>query len=50
MNRELNLNPEILKARHLLGRRDFLQVGMLSGLGLTLPQLLRTEARAAQKH
>ena len=50
MNRELNLNPEILKARHLLGRRDFLQVGMLSGLGLTLPELLRTEARAAQKH
>jgi len=50
MKREPNLNPEILNARHLLGRRDFLQVGMLGGLGLALPELLRTEARAAQKH
>ena len=50
MKTELNLKPEILNARHMLGRRDFLQVGMLGGLGLTLPELLRTEARAEQKH
>ena len=36
MKNELNLKPEILNARHLLGRRDFLQVGMMSGLGLAL--------------
>ena len=40
MNTEPNLEPEILNARHLLGRRDFLQVGMLGGLGLSLPELL----------
>ena len=50
MKKEPNLNPKILNARHLLGRRDFLQVGILGGLSLTLPELLRTEARAAQKH
>ena len=31
-------------------RRDFMQVGLLGGLGLTLPQLLKMEAGAAQKH
>lgn len=31
-------------------RRDFLQVGLIGGLGLTLPQMLRMEASAAQKH
>ncbi len=50
MKNELNLKPGILNARHLLGRRDFLQVGMMSGLGLALPELLRTEARAALKN
>ena len=50
MKNQLNLKPEILNARHLLGRRDFLQVGMMSGLGLALPELLRTEARAALKN
>ena len=30
-------------------RRGFLQVGMLGGLGLTLPQFLKMEARGAQK-
>ena len=50
MINELNLKPEILNARHLLGRRDFLQVGMMSGLGLALPELLRMEAQAALKN
>ena len=50
MKKELHLNPEILHARHLLGRRDFLQVGMMSGLGLALPELLRMEAQAALKN
>ena len=50
MKNELNLTPEILHARHLLGRRDFLQVGMMSGLGLSLPNLLRMEARAAAQN
>ncbi len=31
-------------------RREFLHVGLLGGLGLTLPQLLRMEALGAQKH
>ncbi len=31
------------------GRRDFLQVGFASGLGLTLPDLLKNEASAAAK-
>ena len=30
-------------------RRGFLQVGLLGGLGLSLPQFLQMEARAAQK-
>ena len=30
-------------------RREFLYVGMLGGLGLTLPQFLRMEAQGAQK-
>ena len=50
MKNHLNLKPEILNARHLLGRRDFLQVGMMSGLGLALPELLRMEAQAALKN
>ena len=50
MKNQLNLKPEILNARHLLGRRDFLQVGMMSGLGLALPELLRMEAQAALKN
>ena len=50
MKNELNLKPEILNARHLLGRRDFLQVGMMGGLGLALPELLRMEAQAALKN
>ena len=39
---------------HLLplmsSRRDFLQVGLVGGLGLSLPEMLRMEATAAQKH
>lgn len=31
-------------------RRGFLHVGLLGGLGLTLPQFLRMEAKAQQKH
>ena len=31
-------------------RRQFMQVGMLGGLGLSLPQMLKMEAGAAQKH
>ena len=31
-------------------RRGFLQVGLVGGLGLTLPQFLRMEAHAQQKH
>jgi len=31
-------------------RRGFLHVGLLGGLGLTLPQFLRMEAQAEQKH
>jgi len=31
-------------------RRGFLHVGLLGGLGLTLPQMLKMEANAAQKH
>ena len=31
-------------------RRDFLHVGLVGGLGLSLPELLRMEANAAQKH
>ena len=38
---------------HLLplmsSRRDFLQVGLIGGLGLTLPEFFRMEANAAQK-
>ena len=33
--------------RRHLGRRDFLTTGLLGGAGLTLPNLLRLEARAA---
>ena len=33
-----------------IGRREFLNVGLLGGLGLTLPQFLRMEAMADQKH
>ena len=40
-------------AEHLLplmsSRRDFLQVGLIGGLGLTLPEFFRMEANAAQK-
>ncbi len=31
-------------------RRDFLNVGVLTGLGLTLPQFLKMQAHGAQKH
>ncbi|MDG1356841.1 MAG: DUF1501 domain-containing protein [Akkermansiaceae bacterium] len=31
-------------------RRDFLNVGVLAGLGLTLPEFLRMQAHGAQKH
>ena len=31
-------------------RREFMQVGLIGGLGLSLPQFLRMEAGAAQKH
>jgi uncharacterized protein (DUF1501 family) len=34
---------------HRLSRRGFLQVGVLAGAGLTLPQLLERQARAALK-
>ena len=40
-------------SEHLLplmaSRRDFLQVGLIGGLGLTLPQFFKMEANAAQK-
>ncbi|MEZ6056100.1 MAG: DUF1501 domain-containing protein [Planctomycetaceae bacterium] len=39
-------NPTHFQA---LSRRGFLQVGMLAGAGLTLPQLLKSEARAELK-
>ncbi|MFK7850266.1 MAG: DUF1501 domain-containing protein [Akkermansiaceae bacterium] len=35
---------------NIASRRDFLQVGLVGGLGLTLPMFLKMEARAAQKH
>lgn len=31
-------------------RRDFMQIGLLGGLGLSLPQFLQMQAGAAQKH
>ena len=31
-------------------RREFMQVGLIGGLGLTLPEFLKMEARAEQKH
>jgi hypothetical protein len=31
-------------------RKEFLHVGMIGGLGLTLPQFLQMKANAAQKH
>jgi hypothetical protein len=31
-------------------RREFMQVGLIGGLGLSLPNFLRMEAEAAQKH
>lgn len=31
-------------------RREFLHVGLLAGLGLTLPEFLRMQAQGAQKH
>jgi len=31
-------------------RREFMQVGLIGGLGLSLPNLLRMEAQAEQKH
>ena len=31
-------------------RREFLHVGVLAGLGLTLPEFLRMQAQGAQKH
>lgn len=31
-------------------RREFLHVGLLAGLGLTLPQFLKMQAQGAQKH
>lgn len=41
-------------SEHLLplmsSRRDFLQVGLIGGLGLTLPEFFRIEANAAQKY
>ena len=35
---------------NLASRREFMQVGLIGGLGLSLPQFLRIEAEAAQKH
>ena len=35
---------------NLASRREFMQVGLIGGLGLSLPQFLRMEAEAAQKH
>jgi len=34
----------------LSSRREFMQVGLIGGLGLSLPNFLRMEAGAAQKH
>ena len=34
----------------MASRREFMQVGLIGGLGLSLPQILRMEAQAAQKH
>jgi hypothetical protein len=31
-------------------RREFLHVGVLAGLGLTLPEFLKMQAHGAQKH
>ncbi len=46
MNSVLGCNPHHFRQ---LSRRGFLQVGMLAGAGLTLPQLLQNEARADLK-
>lgn len=34
----------------IASRREFLQVGLVGSLGLSLPQILRMESQAAQKH
>ena len=39
--------PELRRLQRL-NRRGFLQVGMLGAAGLSLPELLRLQARAAQ--
>lgn len=44
----LSLRHTCSEFRHHLERRDFLQTGLLGGVGLTLPNLLRLESRAAE--
>ena len=42
--------PKSVKKRNRNSRREFLQVGALTGLGLSLGDMLKLEARADQKH
>lgn len=42
----LNLLPSVLRDCEGIRRRDFLKVGVLSGLGLSLPKLLSAKAQA----
>ena len=54
MNKKTSLIQDCGGKDHLRplmsSRREFLQVGLLGGLGITLPQLLQMEAKAAQKN
>ncbi|HEX4000150.1 MAG TPA: DUF1501 domain-containing protein [Pirellulales bacterium] len=47
---DVALNPRVYRRCDGLGRRDFLRVGGLSVLGLSLSQLLKSEASAAAIH
>jgi hypothetical protein len=53
MNKKTSLIPDCGGRDHLRplmnSRREFLQVGLLGGLGISLPQFLQMEANAAQK-
>jgi hypothetical protein len=46
----LNLMPRALRHCEGMTRRNLLQVGALSGLGLTLPQFLAAQAHAGSAH
>ena len=43
-------NPLSSPASSMNSRREFLHVGLLAGLGLTLPEFLRMQAQGAQKN